>query len=100
MAVVLPVEIGFCLGNDKLIDIFILQWHTPEPFRNHTWAKMASQDVDKRKQVLGTFQDWLRSDFDGNQSSRPLFIVAPELSVPACHLHLLDQLVEQVNRPR
>lgn len=96
---VLPVEIDFCLGNDKLIDIFILQWHTPEPFRNHTWTKMASQDADKRRQVLGTFQNWLRNDFDRNQPSRPLFIVAPELSVPACHANLLDQLAEQVNRP-
>ena len=99
IVIVSPVKLDLCLGEDRRIDIFILQWHTPEPFRNHTWAKMASQDAEKRGRVLQKFQNWLCNNFDRNQPVRPLFVIAPELSVSIQHMIYLDQLAEQLKRP-
>lgn len=95
----IPVPIHFCLNQEHLIDIFILQWHTPEPFEHHIWTKMIPQDAERRGRILQKFQNWLCNNFDRSQPVRPLFLVAPELSVPIQHMVYLDQIAEQLRRP-
>lgn len=95
----IPVPIHFCLNQEHLIDIFILQWHTPEPFAHHIWTRMPLQDAERRGRILQKFQNWLCNNFDRSQPVRPLFLVAPELSVSSQHMVYLDQLAEQLRRP-
>lgn len=95
----IPVPIHFCLNQEHLIDIFILQWHTPEPFEHHTWRRMRFQDAEKRGRILQKLQNWLCNNFDRSQPVRPLFLIAPELSVSIQHMVYLDQLAEQLKRP-
>lgn len=94
-----PVDLNLQLTDDRLIDVFILQWHTPLPVHQHNWEKIQHELANKKFSILNEFRDWLLKYFNVGTPPRPLFIVAPELSLPICCETLLNQIVNEVNRP-
>jgi|GEM_PF-6517961 len=91
-----PIDIDFELTGDRLIDLFIFQWHTPLP---NNWAKIAANVAQDKGQLLRNFRDWLVQYFDSSQPSRPLFILAPELSMPLFHDSIISEMMNQLRRP-
>ncbi|MCK4390883.1 MAG: hypothetical protein KAV83_11690 [Desulfobacterales bacterium] len=96
---IFPIDLNLQLTQDRLIDIFILQWHTPLPAHDHIWKKIPPQLAEEKVALFDNFGKWLLNYFDVNTPSRPLFIVTPELSMPISCENLLDQIVNRINRP-
>ena len=94
-----PIDINLQLMGDKVIDIFLLQWHTPSPVYGHNLEKIQHELADNRHALLANFRDWLLNYFDKNIPYRPLFIVTPELSMPISCVDLLDEIVNAISRP-
>lgn len=96
---IFPVDLNLQLTQDRLIDIFILQWHTPLPVHEHNLEKTQPLLAEEKVALFNNFGNWLLNYFDVNTLSRPLFIVTPELSMPVSCDNLLDQIVNKINRP-
>jgi hypothetical protein len=96
---IFPIDLNLQLTQDRLIDIFILQWHTPLPAHDHIWKKIPPQLAEEKVALFDNFGKWLLNYFDVNTLSRPLFIVTPELSMPISCENFLDQIVNRINRP-
>jgi hypothetical protein len=79
-----PIDLNLQLMDDRLVDIFIFQWHTPLPVHGHNWQKIQPVLAEVKLAILNEFHDWLLRYFLVNTPPRPLFIVAPELSMPLC----------------
>jgi len=94
-----PIDLSLQLMQDRLIDIFIFQWHTPLPAHGHNWEKIRPQLAEDKHALFNNFHNWLLGYFDDNTPSRPLFIVTPELSMPISCVDLLDQIVNAISRP-
>ncbi len=96
---IFPIDLNLQLTQDRLIDIFIIQWHTPLPVHEHNPEKIQPQLVQEKCAILNEFRDWLLRYFLENTPRRPLFIVAPELSMPLCCDDLVNQILNEMNRP-
>ena len=96
---IFPIDLNLQLTQDRLIDVFILQWHTPLPAHDHIWKKIPPQLAEEKVALFDNFGKWLLTYFDVNTPSRPLFIVTPELSMPISCKNILDQIVNSINRP-
>jgi len=87
---VVPLEL--CLVADQPIDIFLLQWHTPNPD-----GGIPKPVCEAKASVLKSLRDWLCTEFTA--PTRPCFVVTPELSTCLDHLSLLQELVQALDRP-
>jgi len=96
---IFPIDLNLQLTQDRLIDIFIFQWHTPLPVHEHNWEKIQPPLAEEKCAILNEFRDWLLRYFLVNTPPRPLFIVAPELSMPLCCDDLVNQIVNEMSRP-
>ena len=94
-----PIDLSLQLENDRLIDIFMFQWHTPLPVHRCNWEKIQPPFAEVKLVILNEFHDWLLRYFLVNTPPRPLFIVAPELSTPLCCNDIMNQIVNEMNRP-
>lgn len=92
------ISLDLALGDQGLVDIIVLQWHTPDPDPANG-LKIPGGLAAERGQILENLRQWLTSSFERETEPRPLFIVAPELSFPMCHTGLARQLVAGLNRP-
>ncbi|MES0447781.1 MAG: hypothetical protein ABUJ92_14710, partial [Desulfobacterales bacterium] len=86
---IFPIDLNLQLTQDRLIDIFIFQWHTPLAAHDHIWKKIPPQLAEEKVALFDNFGKWLLNYFDVNTPSRPLFIVTPELSMPISCENLL-----------
>ncbi|MFH1975060.1 MAG: hypothetical protein ABIJ52_05805 [Pseudomonadota bacterium] len=96
---IFPIDINLQLMQERLIDIFLLQWHTPLPTQGHNWEKIQHPLAEDKRALFENFRNWLLNYFDSNTLTRPLFLVTPELSMPISCVNLLDQIVNEINRP-
>ena len=94
-----PIDLDLQLAEDRLIDIFFFQWHTPLPVNEHNWEKIDPLLADEKCTILNNFREWLDRYFVVNTSPRPLFLVTPELSMPLRCNNIFDQMVQDLNRP-
>jgi hypothetical protein len=95
---VCPVPVDIKLGDDQLIDIFMVQWHTPMPARGHTPTRIPTAFVQQKQEILRQFQTWLMAQPAGNPV-RPAFVIIPELSMPTSQIQVLEDLVHGMQRP-
>lgn len=95
---VCPVTLNIKLGDDALIDLFMVQWHTPVPERGNAPTQIPAQCVQQKREVLRQFRDWLLTQPAGNPT-RPVFVIIPELSMPSSELSLIEELVQAMQRP-
>src|SRR5690554_5374929 len=94
-----PIELDFSLPDNKFIDIFIIQWHTPLLFNNNDWTRIAPSLSRSKNVLLTAFKSWLTDYFMNDYNTQPLFILAPELSVSYDHISILNEISSQINRP-
>jgi len=90
-----PVQLNLQLPGDELVDLFLLQWHTPEPLEGGTFRKIASPYIEQKRAVLEQFQNL----FLGRSSPRLAFVVLPEMSVPLPNTDVLADLVGKAQSP-
>jgi hypothetical protein len=95
---VYPIEVSMELPPEGLIDIFIIQWHTPLPVQGANWAKIANSIAREKFSLLDKFRIWLMNYFEQNVQVRPLFILSPELSMPKSCANLLQDVLSALNR--
>jgi hypothetical protein len=95
---VIPIDINFELPQDKLMDIFLLQWSTPILFHHYNPTKINDHTAGRRGALLTNFKNWLTKYFI-NIPPRPLFILSPELSMPVTQIPVLNDLIANLNRP-
>lgn len=94
-----PIELDFSLPDNKFIDIFIIQWHTPLLFNNNNWNHISPSLTRSKNVLLTAFKSWLTDYFMNNFDTQPLLILAPELSVSYDHIPILNEISTQINRP-
>ena len=85
------VNLNLQLPADQLVDLFLFQWHTPEPIGGGTFHKIANPYVTQKRAVLEQFRD----QFLARANPRLAFVILPEMSVP---LSCVDVLMDVVNR--
>jgi len=91
-----PIQIDFHLGTKALVDVLILQWYTPEL---HNGGKIPAPEAASKDRLLEQLKNWLVQNFETRVAVRPLFILAPELSIPLCCDGLLHNIVAGMHRP-
>jgi len=91
------VELELELNEDRLVDVFVMQWHTPVP--SLAAPKIAPGISVERDQVLRAFGEWLHNYFEAQCPERPLVVIAPELSVPLAQMESINALIDSLHRP-
>jgi hypothetical protein len=87
------------LPADRLVDLFLLQLHTPAPLEAGGLGPLQPMVSAARGQFLEGFARWLREDYQPANPDRPFFVLIPELSVPLQHLPILEGIATAANRP-
>ena len=96
---VFPISSNLTLPVSEEIDFFLLQWHTTWPLEKQIIKKIPEDLVNKKRMILEKFRDYLINIFDKVQSSRPLFLIAPELSMPFSLRDVLKDILANIHRP-
>jgi hypothetical protein len=95
----IPIELDIELPDDQIIDFFLLQWHTPPPFSNiYNGWKIPKKVAEKRFEYLNAFKEWLINEYKSIDPSRPVFIIAPELSLPSGCLGILESIAKELGK--
>lgn len=95
MATAHTVTIDLSLADDRVVDLFVLQWHTPLS----GFSPLDATVVSRRRDFLRSFRDWFLSGFKDRTPQRPCIILMPELSL-ACSLESeIDLLASSADRP-
>jgi len=89
------VNLGLQLPDDELVDLFLFQWHTPEPREDGTFRKIASPYTEQKRAILEQFRDW----FLGRPDLRTAFVILPEMSVPLSCVDVLADLAGRATSP-
>lgn len=93
---VYPCDVDIQAARDVPLQMFLLQWHTPAP--------MSAQDkinpvvAATRCALLEHFRDWLIAEIRQQPADSPVFIIAPELSMPQKCWSVLDEITKQIDR--
>lgn len=96
----MPVEIipiDLRLPSSRLIDVVLVQWHTPTPAG--VGAAIPNPHRQRREQELGRLSAWLTHGYECGETDRPLFVLFPELSLPRDLTAQMDALFEGLERP-
>ena len=81
--------------GDELVDLFLFQWHTPEPLEGGTFRKIASPYIQQKRAVMEQFRDW----FLRRPHPRLAFVILPEMSVPLSCVDVLADLAGRMPSP-
>lgn len=93
------VALDMQLPADRVVDLFLLQVHTPAPLEAGGLGPFQPMVSAARGQFLEGFARWLREDYQPANPDRPFFVLIPELSVPLQHLPILEGMATAANRP-
>jgi hypothetical protein len=96
---VLPVDVDLALGDDQGVDLALIQWHTPVPDPTAQDLAIAAYIAKGKEGILSELIAWLGDDPRRCKTYRPLFVVAPELSLPYSLDNKLMELASSVERP-
>src|SRR5258707_1249787 len=90
------VDTGFSLDNDvDSVEILLLQWHTPDPADSHgIWQSAQPNEIMEKRAILeavatraSVHRIW------------PLFVIAPELSLPLELVADVEKVVASAAKP-
>jgi hypothetical protein len=65
--------------DEQLLNIFIFQWHTPEPIAGAEFAKIPSPHLEQKANVLNQFCEWYLKLAQQNTSPQLTFIIAASI---------------------
>lgn len=84
------------LPASSLIDVLLVQWHTPTPAMG---GVMDRTHCERRRQALQRITRWLQTGYECAEEDRPLFILFPEISIPRALVGHVDALLEATKQP-
>ena len=87
------------LPPDRLVDLFVLQLHTPDSIAPGGLGPCPPDVAAARGECLARFAQWLTSSYQPENPDRPYFVLLPELSVPLSHLDVLERIATAADRP-
>ena len=87
------------LPEDGVVDLFILQFHSPDPIENGFLGKLPSSVIARRQVFLKQFCQWMQDIYCQENPSRPYFVVLPELAISLSHLDVLRDIAQLGERP-
>jgi hypothetical protein len=90
------VGLDIQLPADRLVDIFLLQLHSP--VQADGLAPYPPEQSAARGEFLNRFAQWLRQTYQPANANRPFFVLAPELSIPLQHVPILEGMVRELRR--
>ena len=96
---VIPVDVNMTLPEDGVVDIFMLQFHSPAPIENGALGKLPASVIDSRQVFLNQFCQWMQETYCQENPSRPYFVVIPELAISLKHLDVLRDIAQLDERP-
>ena len=96
---VFPVEVDVSLPQDRAVDLFLLQCHSPDPLEGGAPGKLPAQVSVTRLALLTSFYKWIRDTYCPQNPLRPYFVVTPELAVSADHLDVLRNIARAGQGP-
>ena len=70
---VLLVDVNMALPEDGLVDLFLLQCHSPDPLEQGAPGKLPAQVSARRQVLLERFCQWLRDTYCPENPARPYF---------------------------
>jgi hypothetical protein len=96
MTKITPIAVDIRLAaENNFVDLILLQWWSTPPIPNqHRWQVVNDSELSFKKAVLALLTEWIRQT---NRRSRPLFIVAPENSIPDELVDVIDSLMATVS---
>ena len=89
-----PEQTAIHLPEDQLLELVLVQWHTPIP---DVGQKIEGRVKAEKAGVLRS----LGHEISGmcGEDGHPVFIVIPELSLPAAHVEFIEELLNGANVP-
>ena len=96
---VIPVDVNMTLPEDGVVDLFMLQFHSPDPIENGVPGKLPASVIDRRQVYLEQFCQWMQDTYCQENPSRPYFVVLPELAVSLSHIDVLRDIAQLGERP-
>ena len=93
---VYPYDVDIQATSDVPLQMFLLQWHTPAPISAQD--KIDPVVAATRCALLERFRDWLIAEMQQHPADSPVFIIAPELSMPQKCWSVLDEITKQIDR--
>lgn len=93
------IKYPFKLPDDQLIDLFIIQWHTPILLEANTCKPIEEKLATTKLNSLKELGRWLKEFYDGTVPLRPIFILAPELSIPKKCFSVIEDIIKSLSRP-
>ena len=79
MTKITPLQVDIRLADkNSFVDLILLQWWSTPP-TEHKWRNVDRSELEFKRLVLARLHDWLSKN---DRKSRPVFIVAPENSIP------------------
>jgi hypothetical protein len=96
---VIPIKMDIKLSDDRLLDIIVLQWWTPMEGGPRCFGVLPQDMVGQKAADLQKLGTWLIERLDSETPTRPVFVIAPEVSCPASLLPQLDTLISRLQRP-
>jgi hypothetical protein len=93
------VQLDIQLPADAAIDLFLLQLHSPPPVEAGAPIKLPATVATRRGQFLTALAAWVTASYCAQTPQRPVFVVAPELSIPLEHTGVLEMMVRNLDRP-
>ena len=92
---ILPIDSGVALDNCDSVALLLLQWRTAIPLdSNGVWQPPDQAEIHEKRRVLTELASHLVS-----RQSKPLFVVAPELSLPAELIPDVERLIKSSIKP-
>ena len=93
------IELDVELTTDRLLDLFVLQLHTPDTTDPGGLGPCPLHVAEARGECLSRFARWLKDCYQPKNPNRPFFVLLPELSVPLQHLQVLRDIAKAADRP-
>lgn len=93
---VIPIELDLSLPASRLVDVVMVQWHTPTP---ELGGDIPAAHAAEKRSLLDTTFTWLLEMEDGSEPDRPLFVALPELSLPMPLTGQVDSFVASRKGP-
>ena len=97
--IVLPTDIDVQLTGDNMIDVVVLQWWTALEHGPRCFSPLPTTELVRKTAEFERLAAWLRDEFAAATPTRPLFIVAPEVSFPHSLLAAAETLTQSLQRP-
>ncbi len=90
------IPLNICLPDDLIIDLWLVQWHTPTPIR---FQPIAEPYRSEKASILGQLTELLRQSAQTAPADRLVMVVFPEISLPKDQRAAIEELLTARDQP-